>query len=189
MNQHMRNPRTLAERLWAKVNKNGPVPVHKPELGPCWVWTGARGGGKTRSGKGHGLIGLGKAEDGNALVHRVSFMLEHGRWPEPCCLHACDNPVCVRPSHLFEGTLSDNNADMRAKGREGSGSRHGSKTHPESVARGADAGPSKLTEEQVREIRVAFENGENRRGLAERYGIKVRAVYKIASRQTWAHLP
>ena len=28
---------TLAERFWAKVNKDGPVPEHRPDLGPCWI--------------------------------------------------------------------------------------------------------------------------------------------------------
>ena|ERR1700694_1946906 len=28
-------------RFWLKVNQNGPVPEHRPELGPCWVWTAA----------------------------------------------------------------------------------------------------------------------------------------------------
>jgi hypothetical protein len=30
--------KTLEERFWEKVDKNGPVPAHRPELGPCWVW-------------------------------------------------------------------------------------------------------------------------------------------------------
>src|SRR5687767_3489091 len=28
-------------RFWAKVNKNGPIPEHRPDLGPCWLWTAA----------------------------------------------------------------------------------------------------------------------------------------------------
>lgn len=62
---------------------------------------------------------LGKTE----LAHRVAFHLAHGRWPEPCCLHRCDNGLCVEPACLFEGTKADNTADMLAKGR-GAG-RHG----------------------------------------------------------------
>lgn len=31
--------RSLSERFWEKVNKDGPVPAYAPELGPCWIWT------------------------------------------------------------------------------------------------------------------------------------------------------
>lgn len=42
----MSDPRRLVtaaeeDRFWAKVNKNGPVPIERPELGPCWIWTAA----------------------------------------------------------------------------------------------------------------------------------------------------
>lgn len=30
---------TLEERFWSKVDRNGPVPEHRPDLGPCWLWT------------------------------------------------------------------------------------------------------------------------------------------------------
>ncbi len=33
---HLRRP--LAERFWEKVNKGGPVPEHRLDLGPCWLW-------------------------------------------------------------------------------------------------------------------------------------------------------
>lgn len=36
---NMFRPVTL--RFWEKVNKDGPIPEHQPELGPCWEWTGA----------------------------------------------------------------------------------------------------------------------------------------------------
>ena len=30
---------TTAERFFAKVEFNGPLPERRPELGPCWLWT------------------------------------------------------------------------------------------------------------------------------------------------------
>jgi|SRR5580658_5854190 hypothetical protein len=28
---------SVEERFWSKVDKNGPVPSHRPELGQCWI--------------------------------------------------------------------------------------------------------------------------------------------------------
>jgi hypothetical protein len=33
----------LTERYWPQVDKNGPTV--RPELGPCWIWTGASSDG------------------------------------------------------------------------------------------------------------------------------------------------
>lgn len=38
-------------RFWDKVDKNGPVPEARPELGPCWIWTAGL------SDKGYGKFG------------------------------------------------------------------------------------------------------------------------------------
>jgi len=76
---------------------------------------------------------------------RVAFFLKRGYWPEPCALHHCDNTLCVRDEHLFEGDQGDNARDRASKGRNGSvsrpdrvarGDRHSSRTHPERIARG-----------------------------------------------------
>ncbi len=37
--------RPPTELFWAKVNRDGPVPAGRPELGPCWLWTAATRGG------------------------------------------------------------------------------------------------------------------------------------------------
>ena len=91
---------TVDDRLWAKVKKGR----------GCWLWTG----GKIRTG--YGQIGLlGKV----VLVHRLSWVI-HTNEPIPpgmCVLHKCDQPGCVRPSHLFLGTHTDNMRDAVAKKR------------------------------------------------------------------------
>lgn len=89
------------KRFWSLVDKSG----------ECWLWMG------TKSGNGYGKFSYG-GEGEEVLAHRFSFFLHHGRWPtKPYVCHRCDNRPCVRPSHLFEGSPTDNNDDMTAKGR------------------------------------------------------------------------
>lgn len=47
-------------------------------------------------------------------------------------LHACDNPVCVNPSHLRSGTHAENMAEMVARGRARNGA---TGRHEDNVAR------------------------------------------------------
>lgn len=107
---YVRPPRTKRASdpatFWSRVDRNGPV--IRPELGPCWMWTGS----KTPQGYGS-LWWSGRG----ARAHRVAFFIEHGRWPEPMACHHCDNPGCVRASHLYEGNAYENAMDARVRGR------------------------------------------------------------------------
>jgi len=52
----------------------------------------------------------------NASAHRVAYTLRYGAIPSGLkVLHACDIRRCVRPSHLFLGTQSDNIFDAQLK--------------------------------------------------------------------------
>jgi hypothetical protein len=94
------------ERFWSKVDKDG---ILMPRMDtPCWEFTGCK------NPKGYGEF---RYEGKKRYAHRVAYHLEHGRWPDDCLLHKCDNPSCVRLDHTFEGSRGDNNKDMSIKGR------------------------------------------------------------------------
>jgi hypothetical protein len=75
----------------------------------CWLWTASL----TSTGYGQMMV-HGKKQK----AHRVSWEIHHGPIPDGMCVcHACHNPRCVKPEHLYLGTQSDNVADMKASGR------------------------------------------------------------------------
>ena len=81
----------------------------------CWEWVG----GKDRNGYGHFNYCWNKY-----IAHRVAYLLWRGPLKKGLFVcHRCDNPGCVRPSHLFLGTGSDNIRDSLAKGRHHAASR------------------------------------------------------------------
>jgi hypothetical protein len=153
--------RTDDALFWEKVNRDGPIV--REELGQCWVWTG----GTTT---GYGSVRL-KELQRSVLAHRYSWKLAHGEWPALCVLHKCDNRPCIRPEHLFLGTHADNTADMMRKGR-----------HRQAPLRGADHPMSKLTWEQVREIRASSEKNAD---IARRLGIVPEHISRIRGGHVW----
>jgi hypothetical protein len=90
---------TTEERFQSKVRKTR----------GCWYWTAAK------LPKGYGKFGVGS---GWMLAHRYAWEQENGPVPTGMLIcHTCDNPSCVRVSHLFLGTYGDNNNDRAAKRR------------------------------------------------------------------------
>ncbi|MDR3083333.1 MAG: HNH endonuclease [Streptomyces sp.] len=78
---------STAARFYGKVNKNGPVPAHRPELGPCWVWNGRP------STRGYGYFWF---EGKKRLAHRFSYENLVGPIPEGLVIdHLCRNTMCV----------------------------------------------------------------------------------------------
>jgi len=101
-------------------------------------------------------------------------------------LHSCDNPSCVRIDHLFLGTHQQNMDDCQAKGRYQRGLRNGRYTKPESNLRGEENGASKLTQEQVDEMRRRYaEGGISQKALGAELGITQQTVSKIIRGERW----
>lgn len=90
----------VAERFWPKVNKNGPVPEHRPDLGPCWPWLGY-----CRDGRYPWMHYEGRP----LAAYRVAYILLVGPIPEGLQLdHLCRVASCVNPSHLEPVTQQEN---------------------------------------------------------------------------------
>jgi hypothetical protein len=181
----LRKCRPIAERFWTKVNKDGPIPKHCPELGPCWLWTGNKDKG------GYGLIGKGRAGQGCLQAHRVSWEVNAAPIPEGLkVLHYCDNPPCVNPSHLHLGSYADNNHERNSRGRTARGERMPNAILTDELARKI------LSEVILRKIGAPGEGGgQNQkrmvgslRYLAEKYGVSHGGIQAIVERRTWKHV-
>lgn len=138
--------------------------------GDCIPWAGAK------SKKGYGVLRVnGKPQ----YAHRVSWTIFRGPIPnEMHVLHHCDNPPCIRPSHLFLGDDLANQRDSIAKGRH---------TAPPLV-RGADHKLAKLTNDHVREIRALHQAGTSQTDLARKFEVSLSSVHRIVHNQSWRHV-
>jgi hypothetical protein len=87
------------QRFFDKVDKSE---------GGCWVWKGS-----IRAG--YGVFWDGKK---NVSAHRWSYEYHKRKISNGKVIcHRCDNPLCVNPEHLFQGTHKRNMEDASSKGR------------------------------------------------------------------------
>ena len=75
----------------------------------CVVWNGSR------DRRGYAQV---RYKRRLFYVSRIMLGLHNGPHEIHAC-HRCDNPPCINPDHLFQGSRKDNAADMMRKGRGG----------------------------------------------------------------------
>lgn len=162
--------KTILERFEEKYTPD-------PNTG-CWLWMA-----------GIDSDGYGRFSENNKTIraHRVSYRLFVDTISDTMnVLHRCDTPPCVNPDHLFLGTSKENTQDMMRKNRWRGGVPHG-------IVVGSKNGRSKLTEDQVLDIRKRYtpatdmERG-NSANLAKEFSIAKASIFRIIKRQVWGHI-
>ena len=160
-----RSPRlSLEARFWSNVEKTD----------GCWGWTAA-------TSKGYGVISY---KNRQKRAHRFAWELANGSIPGGLSVcHHCDNPVCVRPDHLFLGTTGDNIRDAASKGRLVS------QTNPEKVRRGEQHPKARMDFIKVREARSLHGTGMGYIRISRRFGVCASTIQKIIEGRTWREVP
>jgi len=124
-------------------------------------------------GKSNGY-GQASIEDGELIgAHRYVCEKVHGAPPSPDheAAHSCGNRGCVSRWHLRWATPKENAADCLLHGTDSRGERNGN---------------SKLTQEQVREIR-RLHGAETGKSLGERFGVTPTQISHIQLFKQWSY--
>lgn len=132
----------------------------------CWDWKGS-------PSKKYGSL---QFENKSISAHRASWLIHNGPIPDGMFVcHTCDKPRCNAPTHLFLGTAKDNVSDMIKKGRA-------------KYLKGEKAPWSKLTENNVREIKNLLSKNISMQKIADIFNVKIVAIFDIKHNKTWKHI-
>ena len=133
---------------------------------PCWEWPWSRD-----------VEGYGQAHDQErktVRAHRLIWLALYGPIPEGKLLrHACDNPPCCNPQHLYLGSDVDNVADRDARLRTATGKHHGR---------------TKLNADDVERIRLGLASGQTTTTLARECKVDRKTIAAIRDGRTWGWL-
>ncbi|MCG7757516.1 MAG: HNH endonuclease [Nitrosomonas sp.] len=122
----------------------------------------------------HGYAVLATSRSRSVRAHRIAYRLFKGKIPEgTVVMHTCDSPLCINPKRLAAGTHADNYADMMIKGRN---------------VRGEGLWSAKLTEKDVKDIRLARLSNESYREIAKRYSVTKATIIAVIKGRTWKHI-
>jgi hypothetical protein len=210
-----RSEETALARLWAKVDKDGPAPGDRPDLGACWI-------GASRRPDGYVTVYVAGR---TVLGHRLAYESASGPIPDGLELdHLCRRPGCVRPSHLEAVTHRENIARgaspawithqtgvcqrghvmtgkaLMVVGTTGArlcrvcvNARSLLRYHEAYERRGRPRGDehhgAKLTEQAVRAMRADHAAGTSVYALARAHGISRATAWNVVNRKTWRHVP
>jgi len=132
----------------------------------CLVWQRAKSS-----------AGYGQFWDGEKVqyVHRAVANLFYEKPDDKdMVLHSCDNPSCCNPAHLRWGDSRDNTQDMLSRNRHNPNPNRGDKHHN-----------SRVTANQVAEIRKKRSEGMYLKDIAAEFGTTLSNVHLICSNKRW----
>ena len=160
----------FGERIMRKINMNDELLewVFDQSVieNTCLVWT------RSCDRSGYGRI---RYQRRSWKAHRLVYHLTNPDYDIMGLevMHSCDNPPCVRPSHLSLGTRQDNVDDMILKGRG-------------NYSKGESNGKSKLTQMEVKEIKRVYKRiWGQQAALAREYGVSREQINKIVNNKEW----
>lgn len=129
------------------------------EPSSCWLWRGRR----------NEYARVERKSGSQVMATHFAYEMFWGPIEADAVIrHTCDEPGCVNPFHLVQGTPQQNSQDMVDSRRQAHGERHGS---------------AKLTEDAVLQIRADEEATDAE--LAARYDVSRRTIRLVRTRQTW----
>lgn len=139
----------------------------------CWEWSGY-----VKEDNGYGEMSVNGSTE---YAHRVSYTFHNGEiGDDEWVLHKCHNKICINPDHLYLGDVRDNVKDAIEEGSFWSGGQ---------LKDGEENVSSKLTAEQVREIREGYETTDKTmRDLADGFGVTAGNIHAIIHRRSWDHI-
>jgi hypothetical protein len=131
----------------------------------CWEWHGAKA-------KGYGI----HRHDGKQMraTHYVWRICKSVIPDGLVVLHTCDNPGCVRPSHLLLGTRADNRRDCVSKGRH---------------TKGTACWNAKLDPAKVTVVRTLYgSGGHTQKEIAELLGVTQPCISYVCTGMSWRNV-
>lgn len=141
----------MAQGFWNRLDKGGE--------GGCWTFIGAR------DVRGYGRIN--REYFGESLAHRYAWRIANpGKEMPEAVMHDCDNPPCCNPAHLIAGTRLENNQQAWSRG-----------LHP----RGESHWRTRLSDDEIREIRERVSLGEKQSDLAREYDCSQSHISKVVN--------
>lgn len=147
------------ERFWSKVNKTD----------YCWEWI---------AGKNSHGYGVFHYQGRPITASRMAWFITYGVWPTQWVLHTCDNPACVNPDHLYEGSRLDNARDAIERNRYN--------PKPTNLGKfGEQSHRSFLTKEIVKQIKERLAEGQSQEKIAATYDISQSHVSRIKLGMVW----